>query len=76
MEHNQNMIAAINHQRAIRIKFYDQSASIAEKTGRCREVILAAVAIVDRFKQEQEPMAMYGLSAGTKKKKRFWRGGR
>ena len=41
MEHNQNMIAAINHQRAIRIKFYDQSASIAEKTGRCREVILA-----------------------------------
>ena len=23
MEHNQNTIAAINHQRAIRIKFYD-----------------------------------------------------
>ena len=25
MEHNQNMIVVINHQRAIRIKFHDHS---------------------------------------------------
>ena len=37
MEHNQNKI---NHQRAIRIKFLT-FLSVAEKTGRGREVILA-----------------------------------
>ena len=44
MEHNQNAIGVIYHQRAIRIKFHDYSSRFyqsTEKTGRCREVILA-----------------------------------
>ena len=44
MEHNQNTIAAINHQRPIRIKFQDHSRLFhqslrREKTGLCRKVI-------------------------------------
>ena len=40
MERNQNAIAAISHQRAIRIKFYNHfSRQSMKKTGRCREVI-------------------------------------
>ena len=37
---------AINHQRALRIKFHDHFLtflSVAEKSARCREVILAVV---------------------------------
>ena len=44
MEHNRNAVGVIYHQRAIRIKFHDHSwlfHQSAEKTGRCREVILA-----------------------------------
>ena len=59
--------AAINHQRALRIKFRDHSRPFHQslkKTGRCREVILAngdyfsgrcrcrEVAVVGRFKKE------------------------
>ena len=73
MEHNQNMIAAINHQCTTRIKFHDHSGLFhqslkklvsAERLlgtccgGRCREVVF-----VERFRQE----SMYGLSARTKK---------
>ena len=67
---NQNMIAMINHQCAIQIKFHDHF-SVAEKTGHSRAVILAmryfghafvAVAVVERFKQE----SVYRLSTGIK----------
>ena len=64
------MIATINHQCTIQIKFHHHSL-VTEKTGHCLEVILAmryfghalvAVAVVERFKQE----SMYRLSTGTK----------
>ena len=41
MEHNQNTTAAINHQRAIRIKFHGHFLLFHQcrnKTSRCREV--------------------------------------
>ena len=59
------MIASISHQRAIRIKFQDHRHQSLKKL---------AVSIVERLKQEQEPMTMYGLSAGTKNWP-LWRGG-
>ena len=42
MDHNQNTIATINHQRAIRIKLYHHSwlfHRLLKNTGRCREEI-------------------------------------
>ena len=71
MKHNQNMIAAIYHQRAILLWPFLPFSSVAKITGRCCEVILAvwghaslAVAVVKRFKQE----SMLGLAVGTKTK--------
>ena len=78
MEHNQNTIAAINHQRAMRIKFHDhswlfhqslQKVAVVERlwqlgTGFSGCCHCRDVTIVKRFKQE----SMYGLSAGTKKR--------
>ena len=67
MEHNQNMIAAINRQHPIWIKFYDQSLkklAIVERlswpletrsSGRCH---CREVAVVESSKQE----SMYRLS--------------
>ena len=49
MEHNENTVAAINHQRAIRIKFHDHSwyfLSIAQKNWTLSLVV--AVAVEDR----------------------------
>ena len=70
MKHNQNMIAAIYHQRAILLWPFLTFSSVAKINGRCWEVILAvwghaleAVAVVKRFEQK----SMYGLSVGTKK---------
>ena len=82
---NQNMIATINHQCTIQIKFHDHS-SVAVKTGHCQEVILAmrcfghalvAVAVLERFKQE----SVCRLSTGTKgvavvERWPLWRAGR
>ena len=51
-------------------RFFVFSSSVAEKTGRCREIFcgswvrtVVAVAVIERFKQE----LTYGLSAGKKK---------
>ena len=46
MEHNKNTVAAINHQRAIRIKFHDHSwyfLSIAQKNWTLSRVVAVAV---------------------------------
>ena len=46
MEHNQNTVAAINHQRAIRIKFHDHSwffLSIAQNNWTLSRVVAVAV---------------------------------
>ena len=50
-------------------RFFVFSPSVAEKTGRCREIFcgswvrtVVAVAVIERFKQE----LTYGLSAGKK----------
>ena len=74
MERNQTTIAAVNHQRAMRIKFCNHfSRQSMKKTGRCREVILASkvwtlfsgrtVAVVERFMNK----SMDCPSTGTKK---------
>ena len=64
------MIAMINHQCTMQIKFHDHF-SVAEKIGHSRAVILdmcyfghalVVVAVVERFKQE----SVYRLSTGTK----------
>ena len=66
MEHNQNMIAMINHQSAMQIKFHDHSwlsiPSVTEKNWLLSHGHFQEVAIIERFKYE----ALYGLSARTK----------
>ena len=72
MEHNQNMIAAINHRRPIRSNFitildffisHSKDWPLSRGYFGCWGCALVAVEVVERFKQE----IMYGLSAGIKK---------
>ena len=78
MEHNQNTITAINHQRLIRIKFQDytrlfhqslmKKLAVVEKlyfSSRWHAVV--GVAVLWRFKRKKNA---YGVFAATKKKER------
>ena len=78
MEHNQNTIAAINHQRPIRIKFQDHSRlfhqSLRKKLAFVERLYfgsrghaLEGVASLWRFKQKKNADEMF---AATKKKER------
>ena len=78
MEHNQNTITAINHQRLIRIKFQDytrlfhqslmKKLAIVEKLYfSSRWHALVGVAVLWRFKRKKNA---YGVFAATKKKER------
>ena len=78
MEHNQNTIAAINHQRPIRIKFQEHSRLFHQSRRKklafvkrlyfgSRRHPLVGVAVLWRFKQKKNADEMF---AATKKKER------
>ena len=78
MEHNQNTITAINHQRLIRIKFQDYTRLFHQSLMKKLAVVeklyfssrwhaLVGVAVLWRFKRKKNA---YGVFAATKKKER------
>ena len=78
MEHNQITIAAINHQRLIRIKFQDHTRLFHQSLMKKLAVVeklyfgsrghaLVGVAVLWRFKRKKNA---YGVFAATKKKER------
>ena len=79
MEHNQNTTAAINHQRAIRIKFHGHFLLFHQcrnKTSRCREVwqlglALVAVAVVERWLLEEVRLYSQKIDKRTTASMRF-----